>query len=79
MIIDTLDHYPIANHGGVRAGNLLFRIGNTSLQYLSTWQIIAAIQDLKKNEAEYVTFEIGALDKTIIRKDQHGLYLSNFT
>ena len=76
MIIDTLG---IANHGGVRPGYLLLSIGSTSLQYLSTWQIIAAIQDLKKNEAEFVTFEIGALDKTTIRKDQQGLYLSNFT
>ena len=79
MITDLLGYYPIANHGRVREGSLILSIGNTSLQYLEIWQIIATFDDLKKNEAEFVTFEIGALDKTTIRKDQQGLYLSNFT
>ena len=79
MITELLDHAPISNHGGVTKGNLILSIGNISLQYLEIWQISAAIHDLDKDGAEFVTFEIGALDKSTIRKDQPGLYLSEFT
>ena len=64
-----------SDHGGMKEGNLILRIGNISFQYLEQSEYEELLsQDLPRmlNETEYVSFEIGALDKRTIQNQYWG-------
>ena len=67
IIHSFIENTSLPNHGGVKKGNLILRIGNKSLEYLEIEEFRNVIQELMQNQAEYITFEFGALDKRTIQ------------
>ena len=67
VINDFIENSPLPNHGGVKKGNLVLRIGNKSLQYLEYEEYRNVTRELNQNQDQYVTFKFGALDKTTIQ------------